>query len=115
MYYTENGVLAAVRKTSGSGVSEDPMRDYSTNGCFVEGSQMLRLWNLYMYAWVFTALYSLYLSFELQNHKICKGEKKDRPTNHPFLFQTLEYKQTIIIIFLVLSYLYFVQNVSKIR
>ena len=28
-YYTGNGVLAPVLKTSGSGVSEDPVRDYS--------------------------------------------------------------------------------------
>ena len=31
---------AAVRKTSSSGVSEDTVHDYSTTGCFVEGSQM---------------------------------------------------------------------------
>ena len=41
MYYTGNGVLATVRKTSGSGVSDDLVRDYSTTGCFVEGSQMI--------------------------------------------------------------------------
>ena len=40
-YYTGNGVLVTVRKTFGSGVSEDPVRDYSTTGCFVEGSQMI--------------------------------------------------------------------------
>ena len=41
MYYTGNGVLAAVRKTSGSGVSEDPVHDYSTTGCFVKEFQMI--------------------------------------------------------------------------
>ena len=40
-YYTGNGVLAIVLKTSGCGVSEDPVRNFFTTGCFVEGSQMI--------------------------------------------------------------------------
>ena len=47
-YSTGNGVLATVRKTSGSGVSEDPVRYYSITGCFV-GSQMIHWWNLYIH------------------------------------------------------------------
>ena len=41
MFYTGNGVLAAVHKTSGSGVFEDPFRNHSTTRCFVDGSQMI--------------------------------------------------------------------------
>ena len=49
MNYKGNCVLAVVRKTSGSGVSGDPLRDYSTSRCLWRGRRWSTSWTcIYM-------------------------------------------------------------------